>query len=120
MKGRGYAKFKLFNEIVAAGSSYVCRIRDNTAPQIVENKPLTDAERHLLSHNQNGIEIQTYCAIIACLVIALWTGRKLTKQTHEMICFRMMGWVTTEEVEAHLAKWKLADDESAKKRGFDT
>jgi IS4 transposase len=25
--------------------------------------------RHLLSHNQNGITIQTYCAIIACLVL---------------------------------------------------
>ena len=28
-----------------AGSNYVCRIRDNTAPQIFENKPLTDADR---------------------------------------------------------------------------
>ncbi len=28
---RGYAKFKLFNQIVAAGSSYVCRVRDNKA-----------------------------------------------------------------------------------------
>jgi len=26
---RGYAKFKLFNEIVKAQSSYVCRLRDN-------------------------------------------------------------------------------------------
>ncbi|MCB9923464.1 MAG: transposase [Planctomycetaceae bacterium] len=33
--------------------------------------------RHLLSADQNGIKIQTYCAIIACLLIALWTGRKL-------------------------------------------
>ena len=38
--------------------------------------------RHLLSHNQNGIEIQTYCAIIAGLVIALWTGRQPTKRTN--------------------------------------
>ena len=34
--------------------------------------------RHLLSHSQNGIEIQTYCAIIACMLISLWTGRKPT------------------------------------------
>ena len=208
VKDRGYAKFKLFNEIVAKKSSYVCRIRDNSAYAIVEEKPLTDADRamnvlsdevvllgqsskaadrpdhtmrmvvvkirphvskgkykggssgvdsdgflriatnlldvpaeiiallyayrwtieiffrqfkhllgcrHLLSHNQNGITIQTYCAIIACLVIALWTGRKPTKRTHEMICFHMMGWATTEEVEAHLAKLKRADDEAAKK-----
>jgi hypothetical protein len=75
--------------------------------------------RHLLSHNQNGITIQTYCAIIACLVIARWTGRKPTKRTHEMVCFHMTGWATTEEIEAHLAKLKLADAKPAKKVGFD-
>ena len=206
---RGYAKFILFNDIVAIKSSYVCRIRDNSAYVIIEEKPLVDADRaanvlsdqivrfgksskvadrpnhtmrlvivkikphvskgkykggstgvdsdgflriatnlldvpaeiiallyayrwtieiffrqfkhllgcrHLLSHNQNGIEIQSYCAIIACLVIALWTGRKPTKRTHEMICFHMMGWATTDEVEAHLAKLKFIDEEMAKKR----
>ena len=45
--------------------------------------------RHLLSHDQNGIEIQTYCAIIACMLIALWTGKKPTLRTFEMICFYM-------------------------------
>ncbi len=30
---RGYAKFALFNRIVAAGSSYVCRVRDNKRVQ---------------------------------------------------------------------------------------
>ncbi len=208
VKDRGYAKFKLFNDIVAAGSSYVCRLRDNSVYEVVEDKPLSEADRaanvlsdqivrfgqsgkvadrpnhamrlvlvkikphvskgkyqggssgvdsdgilriatnlldvpaeiiallyayrwtieiffrqfkhllgcrHLLSHNQNGIEIQSYCAIIACLVIALWTGRKPTKRTHEMLCFHMLGWATTEEVEAHLAKLKLADAQAAKK-----
>ena len=70
--------------------------------------------RHLLSHNQNGIEIQSYCAIIACLLIALWTGRKPTKRTHEMLCFHMMDWATTDELEAHLAKLKRADEQAAK------
>jgi hypothetical protein len=209
VKDRGYAKFKLFNDIVEAKSSYVCRLRDNTMPEVVKDNPLTEADRaanvlsdqivllgqsgkaidrpnhtmrlvivkikphvskgkykggstgvdtdgflriatnlldvpaeiiallyayrwtieiffrqfkhllgcrHLLSHNQNGIEIQTYCAIIACLVIALWTGRKPTKRTQEMVCFHMMGWATTEELEAHLAKLKFADEEAAKKR----
>ncbi len=204
---RGYAKFKLFNDIVAAKSSYVCRLRDNTVAEVVQDHPLTEADRaanvlsdqivrlgqsgqaadrpdhtlrlvlvnikphvskgkykggssgvdsdgflriatnlldvpaqiialwyadrwtiaiffrqfkhllgcrHLLSHNQNGIEIPTYCAIIACLVLALWTGRKPTKRTHEMLCFHMMGWATTDEVEAHLAKLKLADAQAAK------
>jgi hypothetical protein len=32
-----------------------------------------------------------------------------------MVCFYMMGWATTEEIEAHLAKLKLADAKPAKK-----
>jgi hypothetical protein len=42
---RGYAKFTLFNQIVAAKSSYVCRIRDNSAYDIVEERPLSEAAR---------------------------------------------------------------------------
>jgi hypothetical protein len=41
---RGYAKFALFNRIVAADSSYVCRLRDNSAPQVLEERPLTEAD----------------------------------------------------------------------------
>jgi len=42
---RGYAKFALFNQIVAAKSSYVCRLRDNSAYEIIEERELTDADR---------------------------------------------------------------------------
>ncbi len=34
--------------------------------------------RHLLSQDRNGIELQVYFAIIACMLISLWTGRKPT------------------------------------------
>jgi IS4 transposase len=64
--------------------------------------------RHLLSTNPVGVEIQAYCAIIACLLIALWTGRRPTKPTYEMICFYFMGWADEEELLAHLAKLKQA------------
>jgi hypothetical protein len=194
---RGYAKFALFNAIVAAGSSYVCRLRDNSDYRVLESRPLTDADRklnvvsdecveiglhgkpqarpdhkirlitvrisehtsrgkyrggstgpssdgllrlatnlldvpaetialiyiyrwtieiffrffkhilgcrHLLSHTQKGIEIQTYCAIIACMLISLWTGRKPTLRTYEMICFYLAGLASEEELLAHLAK----------------
>jgi hypothetical protein len=193
---RGYAKFSLFNQIVAAGSSYVCRLRDNSAAEILEDRPLTAADRaagvlrdqrvqfpsgkagarhdhplrlicvrttphisrgkyrggstgpasdgvlriatnlldvpaeiialsyryrwtieiffrffkhvlgcrHLPSHDPRGIEIQTYCAIIACLLISLWTGRKPTLRTYEMICYYLQGWATAEELSAHLQK----------------
>ncbi len=60
--------------------------------------------RHLLSHCPNGIEIQTYLAIIACLLIALWTGRKPTLRTYEMICHYFTGLATEEELLAHIEK----------------
>ncbi len=199
---RGYAKFALFNAIVAKNSSYVCRLRDNSVYEVVEERPLTDADRavdvvsdqivniglsgkaadrpnhplrlvivkvkphesrgkyrggssgvdsdgflriatnlldvpaeiiallyqyrwtievffrtfkhllgcrHLLSLHPDGIKIQTYCAIIACLLINLWTGRRPTKRTHEMLCYYLMGWATEDEVLAHLAKLKQHD-----------
>lgn len=200
---RGYAKFTLFNRIVAAHSSYVCRLRDNSVYKVLEARVLTDADRalnvisdemvelglskkeearpdhalrliqirttphtsrgkyrggstgpgsdgilriatnlldvpaeiialiyiyrwtieiffrffkhilgcrHLLSHSQHGIEIQTYCAIIACLLISLWTGCKPTLRTYEMICFYLAGMASQEELLAHLAKLAQHDE----------
>lgn len=203
---RGYAKFALFNRIVAAGSSYVCRLRDNSAYEVLEERALTDTDRaagvlsdqivrfnnskansrpdhsvrlicvatsphtsrgkygggstgpgsdgilriatnllsvpaeiialiylnrwtieiffrffkqilgcrHLLSHSQAGIEIQAYCAIIACMLISLWTGRKPTKRTYEMVCYYFCGLASEDELMAHLAKLKLRDAVSKK------
>lgn len=42
---RSYGKFKLCNRIVDVGSSYVCRIQDNSVFTVVEEKPLTDADQ---------------------------------------------------------------------------
>lgn len=199
---RGYAKFALFNRIVAVGSSYVCRLRDNSAYEVLHSRALTDADRtlhvgtdqivavgqqkpadarpdhplrlltvgttphvhrgkyrggstgpgsdgllriatnlldlpaeiialiylhrwtieiffrffkhvlgcrHLLSHSQQSIEIQTYCAIIACLLISLWTGRKPTLRTYEMICFYFCGLASEDELLNHLTKLKPHD-----------
>jgi len=39
VKDRGYAKFALFNAIVAADSSYVCRLRDNSRYEIEQERP---------------------------------------------------------------------------------
>ena len=60
--------------------------------------------RHLISHCENGIEIQTYLGIIACLLIALWTGKKPTLRTYEMICFYFTGLADEEELLAHIKK----------------
>jgi hypothetical protein len=63
--------------------------------------------RHLISENQNGIEIQMYMAIIACMLISLWTGRKPTLRTYEMVCWYFVGMADLEELEAHIAKLKI-------------
>ncbi|MBT5101173.1 MAG: IS4 family transposase [Planctomycetes bacterium] len=60
--------------------------------------------RHLISTQQNGIEIQLYMAIIACMLISLWTGRKPTKRTYEMVCHFFTGWASEEELLAHIEK----------------
>lgn len=62
--------------------------------------------RHLLSTCQAGIEIQMYMAIIACLLISLYTGRKPTLRTYEMVCYYFTGLADLDELEAHLAKLK--------------
>ena len=65
--------------------------------------------RHLLSYNQNGIELQTYAAIIACMLIALWTGRKPTLRTYEMLCWYFTGMADEEELLAHIARLQKQD-----------
>ena len=43
---RWYAEFALWNDIVAVGSSYVCRIRDNSnLDEVVEERPVSEAAR---------------------------------------------------------------------------
>jgi hypothetical protein len=198
VKDRGYACFKLFQSIIDSRSHFVCRIRDNSVYQVVEDRPLTaeaktagivsdqvvwlgcpekraelkqpvriiriactphrksqhngrggpeqgeclliatdlleaPAEvigliyrcrwtveiffrffkhvlgcKHLLSHRANGIEIQVYLAIIFCMLITLWTGRKPTRRTIEMIRFYFAGWADEDELEAHIAKLQPA------------
>ena len=195
VEDRGYAKFRLFNDIVDAKSSYVCRLRDNSRYAIEEDRPLTAEDeaagvtldaivclgeykgakdrpnhplrlvivktaphekrggpasngllliatnlldlpawiialiyryrwtievffrffkhilgcRHLLSRDPVGIEIQTYCAIIACMLISLWTGRKPTLRTYEMICYYFTGLAEEDELLAHLSKLQKQD-----------
>jgi len=62
--------------------------------------------RHLLSYCDNGIELQIYAAIIACLLIALYTGRKPTLRTYEMFCLYLAGWADEEELVAHIERLK--------------
>ncbi len=42
---RGYAEYQLFQDIISAGSDFIGRIRDNAVWQVVEDRPLTAADR---------------------------------------------------------------------------
>jgi hypothetical protein len=65
--------------------------------------------RHLLANNKNGVEIQVYLGMIASLLISLWTGRKPTKRTLEMVQFYFIGMASWEELRAHIEKLKKHD-----------
>ena len=70
-------------------------------------KKVLQADR-LLSLSRNGLTIVAYCALIASLLVTLWTGRKPTKRTYEMICFYFIGWVTDRELAEHIEKLAVA------------
>jgi hypothetical protein len=61
---------------------------------------------HFLSLSESGLAIQIYCALIASLLISLWSGRKPNKRTYEMLCLHMQGWASDEELEEHLKSLK--------------
>jgi hypothetical protein len=60
--------------------------------------------RHLVSQSANGIEIQMYCALIACLLIQLASGQDVRPNawTYKLLCLYVQGWATEEEVLEHL------------------
>jgi Transposase DDE domain len=64
------------------------------------------ARRHLLHESANGVRLQVYVAIIASLLLTLWTGKKPSKRTFEMFCLFFAGWASEAELQAHLATLK--------------
>ena len=58
--------------------------------------------KHLLAHSLNGLTIQVYCALLASMLITLWTGRKPTKRTFEMLSFYFLGWASEHELARHI------------------
>lgn len=187
---RWYAQFKLFNDIHAVGSGYVCRVRDNSVYEVLEDRPLSAAAkearvlsdqvvnlgqvqsgrerpnhplrlvlvqmtphekrsnrkgntgagpsdgilriatdqldlpaevvallyqkryeielffrffksllgcRHLISCDPRGIRIQVYCAVIACLLLNLYTGRRPDKSTLSMAYWYISGIASEQE-----------------------
>ena len=61
----------------------------------------------MLFEDANGVALQAYAALIASLLIVLWTGRKPNKRTWEMMQFYLMGWASEDELFAHLEKMPI-------------
>lgn len=60
--------------------------------------------QHLISTKEKGVTFQIYAALIASLLIVLWTGLKPNKRTWEMLQYYFGGWATVEELERHIRR----------------
>jgi hypothetical protein len=60
--------------------------------------------RHLVFQSPRGVALQVYVALIASVLVSLWTGHKPTKRTFEMLCFYFSGMASLEELMAHIEK----------------
>ncbi len=65
---------------------------------------------HLLAHSRNGVTLMVYCALIASLLLTVWTASKPTKRTFEMINLFLAGWADEDELVAHIEKLQPAVD----------
>jgi hypothetical protein len=61
---------------------------------------------HWMSITRSGLTLQIYIAILASLLIRLWTGRKPTRRTFEMICLYFQGWASEVELLRHIESLK--------------
>lgn len=212
---RWFAQFSLFNEIHAIGSNYVCRVRDNSVYQVLEQRRLSEADRaagvigdqivllgqdrkpgerpdhpvrlvcvtatphvkrangktktqthggtagapsdgvlriatdllkppaeviaflyayrwtievfirffkqvlgnrHLLSTKVEGIRIQIAAGIIACMLMAILTGVRPTKQLQLLMSLYLSGWASLAEVRRDIEKERVRQERAAAKK----
>lgn len=62
--------------------------------------------RNWLSLSPQGLTIQVYTALLASILVALWTGLKPTRSAFRVICLYFQGWVRDEELIKHLEQLK--------------
>ena len=179
---RGYVDYGMYQAIHDAGSFFVSRIKDNSTFALVEERPLTQADRdagvasdawvrmgsaftegkltapvrrvvipgmdghkdvvlltntdlpaemisilyryrwqvelffrwfkcilgcrNWLSLTLQGLTLQVYVALLASILLALWTGMKPTRSAFRAICLYFQGWVNDEELTARLDQLK--------------
>lgn len=61
---------------------------------------------HWFAESHRGATIQIYLALIAALLLQLYTGRRPTKRMMELMHFYLLGWATPADLEAGLTRYK--------------
>jgi len=61
---------------------------------------------HWIAESPNGAALQIYLALIASLLLQLYTGRRPTKRMMELIRFYLMGWASGPELERGLELYR--------------
>jgi hypothetical protein len=61
--------------------------------------------QHLFCESENGLKIQFYAALIASLLVVLYTGRKPNKRIWEVLQLYFSGWAEWTDVEMYIAKY---------------
>jgi hypothetical protein len=56
------------------------------------------------------VTLQSYLALIACIMILSLIGKLPTKRTYDKISFYFLGCALLEELEAHIKKLKVKED----------
>lgn len=60
--------------------------------------------KRLMSGNANAIAIQTYVALIACVLLAETVGGRVTAADFRMVSLHLQGWANDDELAAYLNK----------------
>jgi hypothetical protein len=60
--------------------------------------------RHWLAESESGVRAQVYLALIAALLLQLFTGRRPTRRMLELIQWYLLGWASVEELTVKLER----------------
>ena len=64
--------------------------------------------RHFLAESPRGVALQLYLALIASVLIYLYTGQRAPRRVMEMLQFYLMGWAELEDLMAAIARANAA------------
>jgi hypothetical protein len=60
--------------------------------------------KHLLAQSENGLNLQMYTALIASLLVVIWTGRRPSQRLLNALNFYLIGWASWAEFKAELER----------------